>query len=368
MKVLIFHNTLSAQYKSIYFEKIFQNLKNSGGDLFVVQTSYSEAYRFNHFDKLSLENSIKYPYFLISKKPLEKVNQLFEFYFWLKYIITFKPDILNLTGYTSIFTLPTLLICKFLKIKTIITLESITTSKNLDSIKAIIKKIILKNVDYINSYGLKTNNYLFSMCVPKTKIINFSNTFDKNKFNNISDLKVKNQTIKLLFIGRLSEEKNLINTIKFLSKIKKNNLEFDIYGDGPLQEKIKLLIQKNNLQFVKLMGPIKWNEVSNIYPKYDYLILLSNSETWGMVANEALFFNIPVICSENCGCADDLVISNQNGLILGDLENQNTIIQLENYLNKPLNSINFIQRNNLIFDEKFAINNFLEKLYLLNEK
>jgi len=132
MKVLIFHNTLSAQYKSIYFEKIFQNLKKSGGDLFVVQTSYSEAYRFNHFDKLSLENSIKYPYFLISKKPLEKVNQFFEFYFWLKYIITFKPDILNLTGYTSIFTLPTLLICKLLKIKKIIKLESKISSKNIN--------------------------------------------------------------------------------------------------------------------------------------------------------------------------------------------------------------------------------------------
>ena len=43
------------------------------------------------------------------------------------------------------------------------------------------------------------------------------------------------------------------------------------------------------------------------YGLADVLALTSESETWGLVANEAMSCGVPVVVSDRAGCADDLV-------------------------------------------------------------
>jgi 1,2-diacylglycerol 3-alpha-glucosyltransferase len=43
--------------------------------------------------------------------------------------------------------------------------------------------------------------------------------------------------------------------------------------------------------------------------------LPSVSEPWGLVVNEAMACNLPVIVSNRCGCVDDLVEPGANGFI-----------------------------------------------------
>lgn len=371
MKLLVFHNILFAQYKSIYFEKLYNDIvENNKGDFLVIQTAWSEKARMNHFDKETLLKNIKYPYFLISKtKPLEEISSVRIFIQSIFHIFTFKPSIVNFTGYNSwpIFFL--LLICKMLGIKTIITNESVIknsvkTSNIIDTINKLIKKIIVSQSDYFYTFGINANNLLFDLNVPKNRILNFGNTFSKNKLGvGNTKNKLEGDTLKFLFIGRLSDEKNLFQSIYMLSLInQKYPLIFDIYGDGNLSNELSTYCKINHYNFVNFKPPIKWENIYQIYPIYDYLLLLSKIEPWGMVANEALHFNVKVICSLNCGCANDLVINEKNGLIL-DLENEKeSIIKLETYLNLKNKTDHFIDRNNLIFDETYTIKKFIEKI------
>jgi glycosyltransferase involved in cell wall biosynthesis len=39
-------------------------------------------------------------------------------------------------------------------------------------------------------------------------------------------------------------------------------------------------------------------------------------ETWGLVVNEAMNFELPVVVSDMVGCADDLVGAGENGFIV----------------------------------------------------
>lgn len=374
MRLLVFHNILFAQYKSIYFENINNDITKNNGAFLVIQTSYSERSRINHFNKESLINSINYPFKLISKKPLEEVSSILIFFNWLYYVIKFKPSIINFTGYNSFLIFLFLIICKLFGIKTIITNESVIknlpTDKNINlKFKKYIKKYILSLADYFYTFGINANNLLFDLDIEKQKILTFGNTFDKSKFIKVDEVNLKKSTkINLLFIGRLIEEKNLFNTLTLLAKV--NDIvpiKFDIYGDGPQENALQNFVKKNKIDFVEFKSKIKWEDISKIYPNYSHLILLSSSETWGMVANEAQFFNLNVICSSNCGCANDLIINNYNGLVINQMDNQLTPNSIANYLLKQKESSIFTKNNNLIFDESYTIRKFIKKLYLVNE-
>jgi glycosyltransferase involved in cell wall biosynthesis len=74
-----------------------------------------------------------------------------------------------------------------------------------------------------------------------------------------------------------------------------------------------------------------------------------------MVANEALEMGVPVICSSACGCADDLVINEVNGLVLSDFNftnhtNFQTYKRLKTYLLENLKT----SKSRVILNRKIA--------------
>jgi len=355
MRILIFHNLLWSQYKSVIFEQLSKICLESdlNSDLLVIQTAVIENSR-KDLLSFKVENfPFNYNFKLISELPLEFVNPLKIFFIRLKYILKFKPTVINFTGYNELSTLPLLLLCKCLKIKTIITSESVknyTGNKNFNYyVKFIFKIILFKLADGFFSFGLKSNTYLFQHFVGKNKIFTFLNTFDKKKFksNNIVE---KSNEYYLLFIGRLSKEKNLITLVELFKNIKKKipYHKLLIIGSGPEKQNLQLFINENKLdKDIVLLGSIMWNDLVNYYKNANCLLLPSLYEPWGMVANEALELNTPVIATSNCGCSDDLIINNYNGLIVQDITSEKNITSI----------IEFIKTNSIKLDEKFIINN-----------
>ena len=54
-------------------------------------------------------------------------------------------------------------------------------------------------------------------------------------------------------------------------------------------------------------GFLNQSEISRAYVAADVLVLPSESETWGLVVNEALACGLPCVVSDACGSAEDLV-------------------------------------------------------------
>jgi glycosyltransferase involved in cell wall biosynthesis len=76
---------------------------------------------------------------------------------------------------------------------------------------------------------------------------------------------------RLVFVGRLNEEKNLFNLIEAIAKI---GLTLDIYGNGELYDKLLAHAKKLNAK-VNFMGVVPNNELPNIFNRYRYYILPS---------------------------------------------------------------------------------------------
>ena len=87
-----------------------------------------------------------------------------------------------------------------------------------------------------------------------------------------------------------------------------------LLGDGPLRSTLNSQLSTLNLQsHVHLPGFKQYGELPAYYGLASAFIHASTTEPWGLVVNEAMASGLPVLVSNRCGCAMDLVKDGVNG-------------------------------------------------------
>jgi 1,2-diacylglycerol 3-alpha-glucosyltransferase len=87
-----------------------------------------------------------------------------------------------------------------------------------------------------------------------------------------------------------------------------------LLGDGPLRAQLESRIARLDLTgAVILPGFRQYDELPAWYGLAGAFVHASVTEPWGLVVNEAMAAGLPVIVSERCGCAPDLVRDGING-------------------------------------------------------
>jgi glycosyltransferase involved in cell wall biosynthesis len=77
-------------------------------------------------------------------------------------------------------------------------------------------------------------------------------------------------------------------------------------GDGPLRSRLEELARAHDWP-VRFTGFLNQSQMPEAYACSDALVVTSESETWGLVVNEAMSSGLPVIVNDQVGCSDDLV-------------------------------------------------------------
>ena len=87
-----------------------------------------------------------------------------------------------------------------------------------------------------------------------------------------------------------------------------------VLGEGALREELERRVATLGLGTRVLMPGFKqYPELPLYYGLAQAFILASTTEQWGLVVNEAMASRLPVLVSERCGCARDLVQPGVNG-------------------------------------------------------
>jgi glycosyltransferase involved in cell wall biosynthesis len=87
-----------------------------------------------------------------------------------------------------------------------------------------------------------------------------------------------------------------------------------VLGEGPRRPAIERAAQEAGLvDAVHLPGFKQYEELPSYYGCAEAFIHPSTREQWGLVVNEAMAAGLPVLVSERCGCAPDLVKDGRNG-------------------------------------------------------
>jgi len=94
-----------------------------------------------------------------------------------------------------------------------------------------------------------------------------------------------------------------------------------LLGDGPLKAELCRLIAELGLQqSILLPGFKQYDELPAFYALAKVFIHASTVEQWGLVVNEAMASGLPVLVSNRCGCARDLVQDGVNGFTFDPYE------------------------------------------------
>lgn len=117
-----------------------------------------------------------------------------------------------------------------------------------------------------------------------------------------------------LFVGRLASEKGIDVLLRAWAEVERRlGADLVLIGSGPLEEALRSLQVQLRLQSVQWIPFIEPGELPAWYRRADVLVLPSRSEPWGFVINEAMACGTPVIATDSCGAAHDLVVDGTTG-------------------------------------------------------
>ncbi len=94
-----------------------------------------------------------------------------------------------------------------------------------------------------------------------------------------------------------------------------------VAGDGPLRAQCEEYVRSHQLP-VGFGGFLNQSRMAEAYAAADALVLPSESETWGLIVNEAMASGLPCFVSDHVGCGPDLVEESVTGgcFRMGDIQ------------------------------------------------
>ncbi len=104
---------------------------------------------------------------------------------------------------------------------------------------------------------------------------------------------LKNENV--VFVGRLSHEKGVMRLLRIWKLISHElpHLKLSIYGEGTARSEMETYIRKENLQNVFFCGFCR--SLDDIYTHADLLLMTSDTEGFGLVLIEAMYYGVPCV-------------------------------------------------------------------------
>jgi glycosyltransferase involved in cell wall biosynthesis len=201
------------------------------------------------------------------------------------------------------------------------------------SVKAVINPVFLRLFDAALYVGQKSRAFYEHYRYPAHRLFFSPHCVDNDWFAARATAEARArirgsrgigpETFVVLLAGKLVSLKRPLDVIAAAAfcRAQGRRVEVMVAGSGELDGEMRARADLASVP-LHMLGFCNQTEMPPAYAAADALVLPSDGETWGLVANEALACGRPVIVSDACGCAPDLAADGTAGRIvpLGDLE------------------------------------------------
>jgi glycosyltransferase involved in cell wall biosynthesis len=192
-----------------------------------------------------------------------------------------------------------------------------------------------RNKDYFKAFGLKDEQLIYAPhAIDNDRFVDAMGWYSDKAKKWRKELGISESQIVLLFVGKFEPKKNPNFMKKLLAELKELDIIGIMVGNGILEQNLKHN-KPSNLHFLPFQNQLK---MPVVYRLADILVLPSKGpgETWGLVINEAMACGVPVLASNKCGGAIDL-ITDKTGFIF-DSKSIIGLNQIEKLLRRKLNT------------------------------
>lgn len=340
-KVILFTNII-APYNIEYFNGLSEALN---GDVLFFFDQITEANRSWKFH----ENEIRFPFEVKNtwkiERPARGANKTQIFrniyfpFFIFREVFKLRPELVISVEY-GLRTLFALIAATFIGARLVV-LSDITPTTETDTgkIKTYFRKFISRLSAAAIARSSHAKEYLMSLNIAEQKIavapyaVNFGDQVpigpDETETDFVDYSNMIAGRTAIVFCGHFNRLKGidlLMDAVNGLSSEVQRRMVFLMAG-GDKQQLMTIKDDFNEDIFVPL-GFCSPRELLRLYKSADCMILPTRHDTWGLVVNEAMIAGCPVLVSIYAGCANELVIDGQTGILFNPLLRQEFVEKL----------------------------------------
>jgi glycosyltransferase involved in cell wall biosynthesis len=238
------------------------------------------------------------------------------------------PDVVAVNGWNNFGSLIAANCCVRCAIPMIVMSESSRQDEPRTRWKEAIKRRVVGLYSAALVGGRRHVEYLVELGMPRERVFTGYDVVDNDYFErHVGEIRDSSVEIRkkyslpenyFLASSRFIEKKNLPGLIGAYAEYRRKsqtgvNTVWDLLllGDGPLRDSLNAQLSTLNLkEHVHLPGFKPYDELPAYYGLANAFVHASTIEQWGLVVNEALASALPVIVSDRCGCAPELVNGN----------------------------------------------------------
>lgn len=254
-----------------------------------------------------------------------------------------SPEVVLVPGWAQAEAISALIWCAQQRTPAIVMSESTAWDEPRAPYKEWAKRRIVRLCSAGLAGGVPHSDYLVSLGMPRARVFLGYDAVDNGYFETKADEARRRRTedrggrtedrgrLELperyfLASARFVEKKNLGRLLQAYARYRKLVVKAEsakrkaeawglvLLGDGPLKADLESQISDLNLSdYVLLPGFKQYDELPVYYGLASAFVHASTTEQWGLVVNEAMASGLPVLVSNRCGCAKDLVKEGVNG-------------------------------------------------------
>jgi glycosyltransferase involved in cell wall biosynthesis len=160
------------------------------------------------------------------------------------------------------------------------------------------------------SYGVSSTEYLQSLGVKAERILQIQNGVDERLYREpVSPYPLDLPRPRSLFVGQIVGRKGIYQLLKVAAMTQRQiaDLSLVVVGDGPEAGRFEAEAARLGIRNFYRIPYLPPDKMLSIYLACDFLVFPTLEDVWGLVANEAILCNLPVIASLYAGCARELL-------------------------------------------------------------
>ena len=248
-----------------------------------------------------------------------------------------RPDVVCLSGYATSLSLAAMSWCASARVPMVICSESNEFDEPRKRWREAVKRRLLRFCAAGLAGGTPQAEYLARLGLPVERIFKGYDVVDNRHFEDQAvesrkqkaEIRQKYSLPERYFLAsaRFTEKKNLPRLLRAHALYRSQSAsrlapcasrpapwDLVLLGDGPLRAQLTALRSELGSEHcVHFAGARAYEELPSFYGLASAFIHASTTEQWGLVVNEAMACGLPVLVSNRCGCAPDLVREDRNG-------------------------------------------------------
>lgn len=284
----------------------------------------------------------------------------------IKFLKNPKYEIIVFDGYGPITNMIGIIYMNMKTKHVFINIDGIVKNTKENLLKVMIKKgIFRKNVtvlcgsktskENLMAYGVVSQQiygHPFTSLSSEDILTQLLTSNEKKNLKNKLKLNNKKTVIAVGRFLKLKQFDMLLYAWKYVNK----DYQLILIGEGEEKQNYLEIIESLKLENVEILDFKKKQELFQYYKASDLFILPTRSDVWGLVINEAMACGLPIISTDNCVAAKELIINDVNGFII-KYNDCNKLTEKINEILSDENKIKSMSMNSLDIIKPYTLEN-----------